>query len=124
MEKIIRDLLKNFEGVSYINCEDSGEGSLFSASVDYLDTLEFDEDIYNEWEELLNSIQVIGENYQIYCSYDTSGFDYWNNRQEESNHTCIDIWLSDDFSDEDINKLYNSLVEVYNKIDNFYFKYF
>lgn len=124
MEKIIRDLLKNFEGVSYIDCEDSGEGKLFSASVDYLDTLDFDEDIYKEWEELLNSIQVIGDNYQIYCSYDCSGFDYWNNRQEESNYTYIDIWLSDDFSDEDIDKLYNSLVEVYNKIDNFYFKYF
>lgn len=123
MEKIIRDLLDNFEGVSYIDCEDSCEGSLFSASVDYVDTLDFDKEMYEEWEELLNSIQVIGENYQIYCSYDNSGFDYWSNRQEESNYTYIDIWLSDNFSDEDINKLYNSLVEVYNKIDKFYFKH-
>jgi hypothetical protein len=109
-----------YEGLSYLNVEDNGEGSLFGASIDYIDTLIFNKEQYEQWEDLLDSIDIIRDNFQIYCSWDRSGYDFWNNHNE-SNHTYIDIWISDDFSDEDITPLFNEVDKIINKIDNFYF---
>ena len=57
--------------------------------------------------------------YKIYCSYDKSGYDYWTEIMEESNYTYIDIWISDDFSDDDFNSLIEELDEILRNIDNF-----
>lgn len=38
MESIIKNILNNFERISYVGCEESGEGGLYSASVDYITT--------------------------------------------------------------------------------------
>ena len=37
----------------------------------------------------------------------------------ESNHTYIDVWVSDDFSDNDFNSLNEEIERVIKKIDNF-----
>jgi hypothetical protein len=121
MDKLIKDLISHFNGLSYIDVEDSGEGKLYGISVDYIDTLQMDEDKYNKWTDMLDSIDVINLNFQIYCSYDKSGHCFWNNNMKESNYTYIDIWISDAFCDNDINSLYNELKKVVEYIDNFYF---
>lgn len=116
MERFLKSLA--FEKISYINVEDSGEGKLYGLSVNNVNTLDFPEEIYEEWEDLLNSIDVIKPNFQIYCSWDRSGYKFWQN-MNESNHTFIDIWISDDFSDNDFNSLNEEIERVINKIDNF-----
>ena len=116
MERFLKSLA--FDNISYINVEDSGEGKLYSLSVDYVKTLKFPEEIYEEWEDLLNSVDVIKPNFQIYCSWDRSGYKFWQN-MNESNYTFIDVWVSDDFSDNDFNSLYEEIEKVISKIDNF-----
>ncbi len=116
MERFLKSFA--FEGLSYIDVEDSGEGKLYGLSVNYVDTLVFPEEIYDEWENFLNSIDVIKPNFQIYCSWDKSGYKFWQN-MNESNHTYIDVWVSDDFSDNDFNSLNEEIEKVINKIDNF-----
>ena len=116
MERFLKSLA--FDNISYINVEDSGEGKLYSLSVEYAKTLKFPEEIYDEWEDLLNSVDVIKPNFQIYCSWDRSGYKFWQN-MNESNHTFIDIWVSDDFSDNDFNSLNEEIERVISKIDNF-----
>ena len=116
MERFLKSFA--FEGLSYINVEDSGEGKLYGLSVDYVDTLKFPEELYDKWEDLLNSIDIIKPNFQIYCSWDKSGYKFWKN-MNESNHTYIDIWVSDDFSDNDFNSLNEEIERVISKIDNF-----
>ena len=116
MERFLKSFA--FEGLSYVNVEDSGEGKLYSLSVDYVDTLKFPEAIYDEWEGFLNSIDIIKPNVPIYCSWDKSGHKFWQN-MNESNHTYIDIWVSDDFSDNDFNSLNEEIERVISKIDNF-----
>ena len=114
-ESEIKKIISKYNGLSYLNVEDSGEGSLFGVSVNYIDTRYFNEEQYEEWENLLDSIDVICDNFQIYCSWDRS------NRENESNYTYIDIWLSDDFSDDDIKSLVDELDDVIKTIDDFYF---
>lgn len=116
MERFLKSFA--FDNISYINVEDSGEGKLYSLSVDYVNTLKFPEEIYEEWEDLLNSIDVIKPNFQIYCSWDRSGYKFWQN-MNESNYTFINIWVSDDFSDNDFNSLNEEIEKVISKIDNF-----
>jgi hypothetical protein len=116
MERFLKSFA--FEGLSYLDVEDNGEGKLYGLSVDYVDTLKFPEEIYKEWEDLLNSIDVIKPNFQIYCSWDMSGYKFWQN-MNESNHTFIDIWISDDFSDNDFNSLNEEIERVISKIDKF-----
>ena len=116
MERFLKSFA--FDNISYINVEDSGEGKLYSLSVDYVNTLKFPEEIYEEWEDLLNSIDVIKPNFQIYCSWDSSGYKFWQN-MNESNHTFIYIWVSDNFSDNDFNSLNEEIEIIINKIDNF-----
>lgn len=116
MERFLKSFA--FEGLSYLDVEDSGEGKLYGLSVDYVDTLKFPEEIYDEWEDLLNSIDIIKPNFQIYCSWDKSGHKFWQN-MNESNHTYIDIWVSDDFSDNDFNSLNEEIERVISKIDKF-----
>ena len=123
MERFLKSFA--FEGLSYINVEDSGEGKLYGLSVDYVDTLKFPEEIYDKWEDLLNSIDIIKPNFQIYCSWDKSGYNFWNKKQEESNHTYIDIWLSDDFSEKEIEYLFYEINDILYRIDmflNYYIK--
>ena len=120
-ESEIKKIISNYDGLSYLNVEDSGEGSLFGVSVNYIDTRYFNEEQYEEWENLLDSVDVICDNFQIYCSWDRSSFSFWNNREDESNYTYIDIWLSDDFSDDDIKHLVDELDDVIKTIDEFYF---
>ena len=43
IENEIKKIISNYEGLSYIDVEDSGEGKLFSVSVDYVDTRKFNE---------------------------------------------------------------------------------
>lgn len=116
MERFLKSLA--FEKISYINVEDSGEGKLYGLSVNNVNTLDFPEEIYEEWEDLLNSIDVIKPNFQIYCSWDKSGYMFWHN-MNESNHTYIDVWVSDDFSDNDFNSLNEEIERVISKIDKF-----
>ena len=116
MERFLKSLA--FDNISYLDVEDSGEGKLYGLSVDYVDTIKFPEEIYEEWEDLLNSVDVIKPNFQIYCSWDRSGYKFWQN-MNESNHTFIDIWISDNFSDNDFKSLYEEIEKVIDKINNF-----
>ena len=68
MEKIIKDLIQSFGGLSYVNVEDSGEGRLFGVSVDYLDTLNLNKVEFEDICRVLDSVDIIKDNYQIYCS--------------------------------------------------------
>lgn len=120
MERFLKSFA--FEGLSYLDVEDSGEGKLYGLSVDYVKTIKFSEEIYDEWEDLLNSIDVIKPNFQIYCSWDCSGYKFWQN-MNESNHTYIDVWVSDNFSDNDFKSLYEEIEKVIDKINNFLNKY-
>jgi hypothetical protein len=119
IENEIRKIISNYKGLSYINVEDSGEGKLFGVSVDYVDTLKFNEFQYEDFTDLLDEVDVIKPTFQIYCSYDTSGYDYWTEIMEESNYTYIDIWISDDFADNDFNSLIEELDYILGKIDTF-----
>ena len=116
MERFLKSFA--FEGLSYIDVEDSGEGKLYGLSVDYVDTLKFPEEIYDKWEDFLNSIDIIKPNFQIYCSWDRSGYKFWQN-MNESNHTFIYVWVSNDFSDNDFNSLNEEIEIIINKIDKF-----
>ena len=119
IENEIKKIISNYEGLSYIDVEDSGEGKLFGVSVDYVDTRKFNEFQYEIFNAMLDEVDVIKPTFQIYCSYDKSGYDYWTEIMEESNHTYIYIWISDDFSDDDFNSLIEELDEILRKIDNF-----
>ena len=119
MDKLIKDLVSQFDGLSYVNVEDSGEGKLYGISVDYIDTTKMGKDKYNKWTNMLDSINVIMPNFQISCSYDDSGHCSWDDIMEEYDYTYIDIWISDAFCDNDINSLYNELKKVVEYIDNF-----
>ena len=119
IENEIRKIVSNYDGLSYLNAEDSGEGTLLGVSVDYIDTTLFNKEQYDLWANMLDSVDVIRPTFQIYCSYDTSGYQYWKDIMEESNHTYIDIWVSDEFSDDDFTSLINELDKIINMIDNF-----
>ena len=119
IENEIKKIISNYEGLSYIDVEDSGEGKLFSVSVDYVDTRKFNVFQYDDFTDLLEEIDVIKPTFQIYCSYDGAGYDYWTEIMEESNYTYIDIWISDEFADNDFNSLIEELDYVLEKIDNF-----
>lgn len=120
MNEIIKSLISQYDGWSYLNVEDSGEGKLYGVSVDYIDTREMTPQEYEEWEELLDSVDIIHDTFQIYCSYDKSGFDFFD-RREESNHTYIDIWLSDNFTESDLFALIIELDYICRRIDNLSF---
>lgn len=120
MNEKIKSLISQYEGWSYLNVEDSGEGELYGVSVDYIDTREMTPQEYEEWTELLDSVDITHETFQIYCSYDNSGFDFFD-RREESNNTYIDIWLSDNFTESDLSALINELDNIYKRIDNLSF---
>ena len=115
----IKKIIDNYEGISWLNVEDSGEGKLIGISVNYVDTLQFDEETYNKWEDFLDGIDIIKPTYQIYCSWDKSGYNFWNKNQEESNYTYINIWLSDDFEDKDIDNLFYEIDDILERIDLF-----
>ena len=119
IENEIRKIISNYEGLSYLNVEDSGEGKLFGVSVDYVDTRKFNEIQYDDFTDLLDEVDVIKPTFQIYCSYDTSGYDYWSEIMEESNYTYIDIWISDEFADNDFKSLIEELDYILGKIDTF-----
>ena len=119
IENEIRKIISNYKGLSYLDVEDSGEGKLFSVSVDYVDTRKFNEFQYEDFTDLLDEIDVIKPTFQIYCSYDTSGYDYWSEIMEESNYTYIDIWISDEFADNDFKSLIEELDYILGKIDTF-----
>lgn len=119
IENEIRKIVSNYEGLSYLDVEDSGEGKLFSVSVDYVDTRKFNEFQYEDFTDLLDEVDVIKPTFQIYCSYDKSGHDYWNEIMEESNYTYIDIWISDEFADNDFKSLIEELDYILGKIDTF-----
>ena len=119
IENEIRKIVSNYEGLSYLDVEDSGEGKLFSVSVDYVDTRKFNEFQYEDFTDLLDEVDVIKPTFQIYCSYDKSGCDYWTENMKESNYTYIDIWISDDFADNDFNSLIEELDYILGKIDTF-----
>lgn len=119
IENEIRKIISNYEGLSYLNVEDSGEGKLFGVSVDYVDTRKFNEFQYEDFTDLLDEVDVIKPTFQIYCSYDTSGYDYWTEIMEESNYTYIDIWISDEFADNDFKSLIEELDYILGKIDTF-----
>lgn len=119
IENEIKKIVSNYDGLSYINAEDSGEGTLIGVSVDYIDTMLFKKEQYDLWVNMLDSVDVIKPTFQIYCSYDTSGYQYWKDIMEESNHTYIDIWISDEFSDDDFTSLINELDKIIDMIDNF-----
>lgn len=119
IENEIKKIVSNYDGLSYLNAEDSGEGTLIGVSVDYIDTTLFNKEQYDLWVNILDSVDVIRPTFQIYCSYDTSGYQYWKDIMEESNHTYIDIWISDEFSDDDFTSLINELDKIIDMIDNF-----
>ena len=124
MNKIFENLLASYNGMlSYIDVEDSCEGELHSISVHNIDTLKFNQSEYKEWENWLEGNDVIGSNFQIYGSYGHSGFGYWNIEQEESNYTLINVWFSDDFSQDDIPTFQKAFKEfeeqLYVKFHNF-----
>ena len=120
MERFLKSLA--FDNISYLDVEDNGEGKLYGLSVNNVDTLDFPEEIYDEWEDFLNSIDIIKPNFQIYCSWDRSGYKFWQN-MNESNYTYIDVWVSDDFSDNDFISLDEEIEKVIDKINNFLNKY-
>lgn len=120
MNEIIKSLISQYEGWSYLNVEDSGEGKLYGVSVDYIDTREMTPQEYEEWGELLDSVDIIHDTFQIYCSYDKSGFDFFD-RREESNNTYIDIWLSDKFTENDLFALTIELDYICKRIDDLSF---
>lgn len=120
MNEIIKSLISQYEGWSYLNVEDSGEGKLYGVSVDYIDTREMTPQEYEEWAELLDSVDIIHDTFQIYCSYDKSGFDFFD-RREESNNTYIDIWLSDKFTENDLFALTIELDHICKRIDDLSF---
>ena len=119
IENEIRKIVSNYEGLSYLDVEDSGEGKLFGVSVDYVDTRKFNEFQYEDFTDLLDEIDVIKPTFQIYCPYDKSGYDYWTENMRESNYTYIDIWISDDFADNNFNSLIEELDYILGKIDTF-----
>ena len=119
IENEIRKIISNYEGLSYLNVEDSGEGKLFGVSVNYVDTRKFNEFQYEDFTDLLDEVDVIKPTFQIYCSYDTSGYDYWSEIMEESNYTYINIWISEEFADNDFKSLIEELDYILGKIDTF-----
>lgn len=119
IENEIKKIVSNYKGLSYLNVEDSGEGKLFGVSVDYVDTRKFNEFQYEDFTNLLDEVDVIKPTFQIYCSYDKSGYDYWTEIMEESNNTYIDIWISDEFADNDFKSLIKELNYILGKIDTF-----
>ena len=119
IENEIKKIVSNFKGLSYLNVEDSGEGKLFGVSVNYVDTRKFNEFQYEDFTDLLDEVDVIKPTFQIYCSYDKSGYDYWAEIMEESNNTYIDIWISDEFADNDFKSLIEELNYILGKIDTF-----
>ena len=73
IENEIRKIVSNYEGLSYLDVEDSGEGKLFSVSVDYVDTRKFNEFQYEDFTDMHDEVDVIKPTFEIYCSYDKSG---------------------------------------------------
>jgi hypothetical protein len=121
LENEIRRITSHYDGLSYIDAENSGEGTEFGISIDYIDTLNFNDSQYEEWEDLLNTIDIIRDNFQIYCSWDRSGYNYWTLGMQESNYTHIVIWVNEDFEDSDINPMFDEIDKIINKIEEFYF---
>ena len=114
----IKKIISNFDGCGFIDGEESGSGTLYGMSVDYVDTTNFNEDVYDAWVDLLDSIDIVDTNFEIYASYDASGYDFWHSR-EESNYTYINIFINEDFCDEDFDSLIEELSDIIDKIDNF-----
>ena len=81
MDKLIKDLVSNFNGLSYVDVEDSGEGKLYGITMDYIDTLQMDEDKYNKWTDMLDSIDDQGkqafnkilDEAKLKCGFSTNG---------------------------------------------------
>ena len=103
-ENQIKNIIAKHKDLSYLEAIDVNDGSLFVINVDCVNTLAFNECVYSQWEKILDYVDVIKNTFQVYCSWDRSGFKFWDSRNE-SNYTHLNIWVSDDFSDNDIESL-------------------
>lgn len=126
MNKVIDELEFNLKhllsdyGLLFISRELSEYGVEFELSLSYVDTMEFDETDYRNYEFLLDDIDIKKENYEIYCSYDTSGFDYWQNIMQESNYTRVIINVREDIDEKEINNIIDDLIQnVVERVDDF-----
>lgn len=118
--KIIRDALSNISGITFINTEDSGEGVLFGFEINFVDTLSLNQVEYNKWEDMCADIDITNNpNFQIYCSFDSSSYDYWTNIMQENNTTYLDVWCSDNFSNNDVPNLVTEITTIIDDFNTF-----
>lgn len=107
IEKIkFNELVDHIQGLDF----DGDESDLRLHSDEYFSWSADNEEEYNKAEKEIDSIEYKGKGWEIYASYDVSGFGYWVERQHEYNHIHITVSFDDEFIDEsEIDKINEAL---------------
>lgn len=111
--------------LGFSQARESGLGCEYSFLISNFDTSDFTEKQYNEWTDYLDNGDFREDKIEIYFSYDKSGYDFWKNTMNDSNYTMLNIWLSNDFTEENkihalnlIDALLIEIEDTYNHIKN------
>jgi len=114
----IKEMLQYVPGITYLDHEpNDGDGTGLFFSIDFIDTLKLDEDEFYSLTDFMDSIDFHKSNFEVYISFDSSGYDYWNNIMNEPLSICLNIWVSKDFNDDDLDDLYDFVEDLINKVE-------
>jgi hypothetical protein len=83
------------------------------------------ENRYNKATDYLDGLVMTGNGWEIYASYDVSGFDYWMKNMQETNSVNIVIGFTDtqEIDQDEILPLFNAINKYIDKIYYFRNKY-
>ena len=109
MESIAKQI-SNQLGFPCIKTNHTDNGINYRFDIELFNTKCFDADKLSEWENSIDEIDVLEDNYGIYCFH-------------KSNHTIINLWISNDINNDYVNfiiydfkSLLNRLQVTYNNI--------
>ena len=67
-----------------------------------VNTLDFSKEQYEEWQRVINNMSWGNENYDIYFFFDGGAYEYWTEKQEESNYLGLTLYIKDSFTEDDL----------------------
>lgn len=109
MESIAKQITNQL-GFPCIKTNNTDNGISYSFAIELFNTKCFDADKLCEWEDFIDEIDILEDNYEIYCFY-------------KVNHTIINLWISNDINNDymnfiidDFKSLLNNLQVTYNNL--------
>lgn len=104
------EALAETTGLTY---DGNGDDRLFAETV-HTNSETFSEAEYDAMEEAINSYSVVGNGFEVGAWNDSSGYQYWNVRQQESNYIQVTAYITD-ISKVDPTELKKAVERAYDK---------